>query len=112
MTLLSPLHTHNLLKDAHGGFHILHILHHHTSLAVLLAEVAITGVRTHISDNLAEGGTLIVRTIGIAYKEQRHSSGFQEDFLSSQALGEATERHDAEQLLTFVRYLAEAVFQP
>ena len=64
-----PFQTHNFLQDTNRGLHILHVLHHHASLAVLLAEVAMARIHAHIAYDLAKGGTLIVWAIGIAYKE-------------------------------------------
>ena len=99
---------HYLLKHTDGGFHIRNVFHQHRPTSVLLPQIASAGVFylykcsfSHTDppliptnqrfckekreiDHLAESGTLIIRTIRIADKEQSHTPPFQEYFFHSQ----------------------------
>lgn len=71
---------HYLLKHTDGGFHIRNVFHQHRPTSVLLPQIASAGIFHHIIDHLAKSGTLIIRAIRIADKEQSHTPPFQEYF--------------------------------
>lgn len=66
---LFHLHRHNLLQNTNCRFHILHILHQHTTTSILFAQIAATSILHHVCNNFTECLTLIIGTFRIGNKE-------------------------------------------
>ena len=60
---------------------------------------------------MVKGIALIEGAVGILNEEHRHFVLFQDDFLTTQALANATQRHNLHQFLAHMGYFAKAVYQ-
>src|SRR5699024_9223074 len=104
--------THHLLQNTYRSLYRFHILDYHTTLAVLLTQIAVTRILAHVINHLAKSRTLIIRTFLITDKEQSHSSGFQEYFFHPQPFSQSAQRYDTQKFQPFGRNLSETVLQP
>ena len=77
---------HDFTTDCQGGGDGGDVSNNHGTLAVGLTEVAAAHILSHIVDDLAEGFTLIIRTIGNADEVEEHLALFQHEFLNTQLL--------------------------
>ena len=60
---------------------------------------------------MVKGIALIEGAVGILNEEHRHFVLFQDDFLTTQALANATQRHNLHQLFANMGHLAKTVYQ-